>query len=155
MKIIKAPAVDKEVISEMGDTCVLMRARLISRVITAIHDEELAALGIGSAQFALLVVIYQIEPVTRAEIGRYNHQDRSTLTRNMRLLLEQGWIEEIRNPGSARGRPVLLTQAGKDLLYSAEPGWRAAQARARTLLGKQGVSAVMATAKRIMEPQPG
>jgi hypothetical protein len=42
----------KDVIAEMGRTCVLMRSRLVSRVITGIYDEELRPLKIGSAHFA-------------------------------------------------------------------------------------------------------
>jgi hypothetical protein len=59
-----------DVIAEMASTCVLMRTRLISSVITGIYDEKLRPFGIGSAQFALLAVIYQIEPATRAKIGQ-------------------------------------------------------------------------------------
>jgi hypothetical protein len=62
--------VGKDVIAEMASICVLMRTRLVSRVITGIYDEKLRPLGIGAAHFALLVVIYQTEPATRAEIGR-------------------------------------------------------------------------------------
>jgi hypothetical protein len=60
------------VIADIFRTCVLLRTRLISRVITGIYDEKLRRFGIGSIQFALLVVIRQIEPATRAEIGRLN-----------------------------------------------------------------------------------
>lgn len=49
--------VGKDVIAEIGSTCVLMRTRLISRLITGIHDEKLRPFGISSALFALLVVI--------------------------------------------------------------------------------------------------
>jgi hypothetical protein len=80
---------DKDVIAKMGGTCLLMRTRLISRVITGIYDEKLQPFGIGSAQFALLVVIYQIGPATRAEIGRFQHQNRSVLTRNLKVMLAE------------------------------------------------------------------
>ena len=71
--------VGKEVIADIGSTCVLMRTRLISRVITGIYDEKLQPFGIGSAQFVLLVVIYRLEPATRAKIARFHRQDRSEL----------------------------------------------------------------------------
>src|SRR5450759_5791874 len=88
-------AVGTEVIADIGNTCVLMRTRLISRVITGIYNEKLRPFGIGSAQFALLVVIYQIEPANRAEIGRFQHQHRSILTRNLKVILSEGWAEEL------------------------------------------------------------
>jgi DNA-binding MarR family transcriptional regulator len=148
--------VGKEVIADIGNTCVLMRTRLISRVITGIYDEKLRPFGIGSAQFALLVVIYQIEPATRAKIGRFHHQHRSILTRNLKVILSEGWAEEVRYQTDARSRPdgrsrpIALTKAGIDLLLKAEPAWQAAQAQAKALLGKDGTIAVMDIANRMI-----
>jgi DNA-binding MarR family transcriptional regulator len=140
----------KDVIAEMARTCLLMRTRLISRVIAGIYDEKLRPFGIGAAQFASLVAIYQIEPATRAEIGRYLHQHRSILTRNLKVILLEGWAAEIQGLADGRARPIVLTKAGRDLLRKAEPPWQAAQAQAKALLGKDSVAAVMDIASRIM-----
>ena len=131
----------------------LMRARLISRVITAIYDEELRPLGIVSPQFALLVIITEIEPATRAEIGRYHHLDRSTLSRNLKIILSEGWAEEVQDEGGGRGRPIVLTKSGKDLLRKGAPAWRVAQARAETLLGEDGVIAITDIANGLMKSE--
>ena len=141
----------ENVIAEMAGSCVLMRTRLISRVVTAIHDAELRPFGIGSAQFALLVVIFIIQPVTRSEIGRFHHQDRSTLTRNLKIVLSEGWAREDPNQGDGKRKPIVLTQAGKDLLLAAGPAWRAAQITSKALLGDHGSVAVMEMANRIMQ----
>ena len=150
MKKHPRPPEGDAVIVEMSSTCVLMRARLISRVITAIYDEALRPLCVGSPQFALLVVIFEMEPVTRADIGRYHHQDRSTLTRNLKIILAEGWAEEVQDERGGRGRPIVLTKAGKNLLRNGAPAWRAAQAQAKALLGEDGVIAVTDVANRIM-----
>lgn len=139
-------------IANIGGACLLMRSRLIARIITSIYDEKLRAHGITSAQFALLVAIHQIEPATRADIGRFQHQDRSTLTRNLRVVLSEGWVEERRYGADGRSRPIGLTTAGKGLLRKAEQAWSAAQVQATDLLGKDGVIAVMDIAKRILGP---
>jgi DNA-binding MarR family transcriptional regulator len=144
----------KDVIGEMASTCVLMRVRLISRVLTGFYDEELRPFGIGSPQFALLEVISIIEPATRAEIGRFHHQDRSTLTRNLKIILSEDWAKEIQGEAGGRGRPIVLTKKGKDLLRNAEPVWRVAQARAKALLGKDCVTAVTRIGSRIMDLRP-
>ncbi len=131
----------------------LMRARLISRVLTGIYDEELRPLGIVSPQFALLVIISEIEPATRAEIGRYHRQDRSTLTRNLKIILSEGWAQEVHDEGDGRGRPIVLTKAGRDLICKGAPAWRVAQARAKGLLGEGGAIAIMDIANGIMNSQ--
>ena len=154
MKKNESPAAGEDVITEIGRTCILMRARLISRVITAIYDEELRPFGIISPQFALLVVISEIEPATRAEIGRYHHQDRSTLTRNLKIILSEGWVEEIQGEGGGRARPIVVTKAGEELLRKGGPAWRVAQARTKALLGEDGAIAIMDIANSIMNSQP-
>jgi DNA-binding MarR family transcriptional regulator len=144
--------VSKDVIAEMFKSCALMRSRLISKVITGIYDEELRPLKIGSAHFAVLVVICQIGPATRAEMGRILHLDRSTLTRDLKEILSEGWAEEIQKGADGRSRPIVLTMAGRDLLYRAVPAWQAAQEHAKALLGKGGVIAIVDIVNRIMKP---
>jgi hypothetical protein len=98
----------RNMIAEIGAACLLMRTRLISRVITDIYDEQLRPLEISSAQFALLVAICQVQPATRADIGRHQHLDRSTLTRHFKVLLSGGWAEEIREGANGRSRPIVV-----------------------------------------------
>ena len=138
-------------IAKIGSACLLMRIRLISRVITGIYDKHLRDLKISSAQFALLVDIYQAQPATRAEIGRQQHLDRSTLTRHLKVVLSEGWVEETRHGADGRSRPIVLTKLGSDLLHHAETAWRAAQVEAKDLLGKNGSTAVTEIATRIMD----
>jgi DNA-binding MarR family transcriptional regulator len=140
----------EDVIAEINSGCVLMRARLISRVLTAIYDEALRPFGVGSPQFVLLAIIFGIQPATRAEIGRHHHQDRSTLTRNLKILLSERWVEEVEDDGNGRGRPIVLTKAGRDLLVRGAPTWRAAQAQAKAILGEHGMTAITDIADGIM-----
>jgi DNA-binding MarR family transcriptional regulator len=139
-----------DVIAEINSGCLLMRARLIARVLTNIYDEGLRPFGIGSPQFALLVIIAELEPATRAAIGRYHHQDRSTLTRNIKVILSEGWAQEVQGDAGGRARPLVLTKAGKQLLHKGAPAWRVAQAQAKTLLGKDGVISITDVANGII-----
>jgi DNA-binding MarR family transcriptional regulator len=122
-------------IGAMARDCLLMRTRLVSRVVTSIYDEALRPFGIVSPQFALLLVIAKIGPASRAEIGRFNRQDRSTLTRNLRPMLSMGWIEEVQDGKRGRARPIAVTKAGGRLLQEAAPAWRSAQMRTKAKLG--------------------
>jgi DNA-binding MarR family transcriptional regulator len=137
-----ATAEVEEVAREVTEDCLVTRARRISRVLTAIYDQELRPYGINSPQFTLLVVMHRLQLATRAEIGRQNNQDRSTMTRNLQLILDAGWAEEVPHAAAGRSRPVALTQAGKDLLLRASPGWKAAQAQTEKILGERGVGAI-------------
>ena len=139
----------KDIIVGIDDD-VLVRTRLLSRAVTGIYNDKLRPFGTSSAQFSLLALIGQTEPTTRAEIARHQHLDKSTLTRNLRTILSEGWVEEVRENADGRSRPLALTSAGWELLLYAKPAWLAAQAETRMLLGKEGLSAVVNTADRIM-----
>lgn len=128
---------------EVSRECLVTRARRISRVLTGVYDQALRPFGINSPQFTLLVVIGRLGPASRAEIGRENHQDRSTLTRNLQLIIAEGWAEEVQSSADGRVRPIVLTAKGESLLQSAAPAWRTAQAQAATMLGAAGVGAVI------------
>lgn len=141
--------ITKDAIDEITCNCLLTRARRISRVLTNIYDQELRPFGINSPQFTLLVLIQRLGPVSRAEIGRHNHQERSTLSRNLQLLLEQGWVEETQSETGGRSKPIVLTTAGKRQLVVATPAWRTAQSKAQSLVGESGAVAVMQIAEEL------
>jgi len=149
MKRKEAPSAGDGVITEFASTCLLMRARLASRVLTAVYDDELREFGLNSPQFSLLVVIHRIGPASRAEIGRYHHQDRSTLTRNLKILIAEGWVQESPDSAGGRARPMVLTEAGVDLLQKVRPAWQKAQEKAKAVLGDTNVAALDDIAKRL------
>jgi DNA-binding MarR family transcriptional regulator len=90
----------------------------------------------------MLVLIGKMNGGSRAELGRASHLERSTSTRNLQLLLDQGWVEELAST-HGRSRPIVLSDAGRQLLVTAMPAWRAAQQTAKRLLGKEGASALL------------
>jgi DNA-binding MarR family transcriptional regulator len=130
------------VVDEIYSRCLLVRTRLIARVVTNIYDEALRPFGINSTQFALLVIISRRGPASRADIGRFMHQDRSTLSRNLKLIDAEGWIEEVENPAGGRSRPIVLTKAGTDIVRAAASAWRLAQVKAKASLGQGGTKAI-------------
>ena len=130
---------------------IFTRTRLLSKAVTAICDHKLQPFGIGSAQFALLITICRREPITRAEIARLQHLNKSTLTRDLKAVLSEGWIEEVRVGANGRSRPVALTKAGKELMLIAQPAWLTAQVEAEALLGKDGTIAVISITDRIVD----
>jgi DNA-binding MarR family transcriptional regulator len=88
------------------------------------------------------VLIAKFGPASRAEIGRVNYQDRSTLTRNLALLLGQGWVRELATEGG-RSRPIEISPKGRQLLAAAAPAWRDAQTEVRRLIGDDAASNIL------------
>jgi DNA-binding MarR family transcriptional regulator len=130
-----------------GD-CVFVCARLLSKAVTAIYDDKLRSFGISAAQFTFLMTIGR-EPITRAEIARLHHLNKSTLTRDLKTVLSAGWIQEVREGANGRTRPLALTTAGKELVLNAQQAWLTAQIQAVALLGTDGMNALMSITDHI------
>lgn len=137
------------IIGEIAPCCLLTRARRVSRVVTGIFDQELRQFNVNASQFSMLVLIARLGSASRAEIARANHQERSTSTRNLNILLSEGWAEEVEHEKHGRRRPITLSRAGRDLLTKAMPAWRSAQAETRRLLGEKGADAMVMLADNL------
>ena len=132
--------------AQIARHCLLTRTRQIARVLTALYDEALRPLGISSSQLSLLVLISEYGPLSRAALGRKNHHDRTTLTRNLQPLIAHGWVSDGQPGGDGRSRALSVTQAGRALLQTAGPAWSSAQERAASVLGADGASALISIA---------
>ena len=131
------------------DDNVLMGTRLLSRAVTDIYDDNLRPFGINAIHFALLDAIGRTEPTTRAALARIEHLDKSTLTRNLKSIIFEGWVQEVREGANGRTRPMVLSKSGKQFMLEARPAWLAAENEVKALLGQDRISAVMDSAERI------
>ena len=129
---------NKDTIEQIVCECLLSRARILNRVLTGIYDDELRPYGLKATQLNLLVLVARVGPVRRIDIGKRLHLDPSTLTRNLKIMLANGWIEERIDGEDGRGLPLQVTAKGRDLLNQIVPSWRKAQDRARKLIGDEG-----------------
>ena len=128
----------KENIEQIACECLLSRARILNRVLTVFYDDELRSYGLKATQLNLLVFVARVGPVRRIDIGKRLHLDPSTLTRNLKIMLTNGWVEERIDGEDGRGSPLQATVKGRDLLSQIVPSWKKAQDRARTLIGDEG-----------------
>lgn len=132
--------------------CLAVRIRLIGRTVTGLYDGALERHGVTIAQVNLLAALGKVGPCPPARLGEVLQLERSTVSRNLHLLLKQGWIEAA--VSDAKGmREVVLTGAGRAKIESVMPEWRQAQEQAAQLLGA-GVTAVQEIASGMGYP-PG
>ena len=131
---------DNDIIDQIGCECLLSRTRILNRVVTGIYDDELRSFGLKATQLNLLVAVARVGPVRRIDIGKRLHLDPSTLTRNLKIMLTNGWIEEIIDGEDGRGSPLQVTTKGRDLLHQIVPSWRKAQDRTQKLIGDNGAT---------------
>lgn len=116
--------------------CFAMRARRLSRIMTRIYEDALRESGLTVPQFTLLAAIAARGPVTAAEIGRRLDIEKSTLSRTMGKMIENGWLED--RHGSDDGRGIVTTRLGRRMLRNAAPAWKNVQSRAKNAFGGKG-----------------
>lgn len=116
--------------------CACAAARRTARAVTQLYDDILRAHHIEGAQFALLTMIDKSGECTQASLAERFDFDKTTVSRNLRLLAQKKWIEFARGE-DGRERRVRLTSAGRTRLAAAKPAWRAAQDRLRASMNQR------------------
>jgi DNA-binding MarR family transcriptional regulator len=107
--------------------CALASTRRAARLLTQLYDSYLAEYGIEAGQFALLMMVDAVAERGQAGIAQMLGMDKTTLSRNLKVLRKRGWMESEAGSGDARRRELSLTSEGCAVLAKARPGWRRAQ----------------------------
>ena len=140
-----------DIAAQITASCIMGRTRFLSRVLTGIYDEEVRPFGVQATQVTLLATVAAHGPVRRSDLGRWLHFDSSTLTRNLRVMLVNGWLVEVLDGKDGRGSPLQVSDAGSELLRTLGPAWQRAQERALAVIGAEGQSAVMGLFDRVQQ----
>ncbi len=123
----------------LRDECIGRRVRHLSRVLTRRYDAALSPLGMSMAQLEILGIVELGEPIRPVEIAHIVDADRSTISRNLRAMVDNGWLAE-RPPATGRGKLLTLTDRGKELLGEAEDLWDEVQQVVVSQLGNDAAS---------------
>ena len=128
-----AQPVDESIVDFLPCACASIRRA--SRAVTQLYDQWLRAHGIEGPQFALLAILDRLGETNQSTMGQRFDLEKTTLSRNLKVLKQKGWIETL--PGhDARERRVRLTANGRHRLAAARPTWKKAQAQLRFALSE-------------------
>ena len=136
------------IVDQISSECLLGHWRKVNRILSGIYETEMREWGLKSSQLNLLVAVAKAGPVRRIDLGKRLHLDPSTLTRNLKVMLKQGWVEERPDEEDQRSARLKITTKGRRLLESIAPAWKRAQARARQMLGNEGAALVLGLKER-------
>ena len=129
--------------------CAAMRSRTVARKITRLYDEALRPVGITLGQFTTLIGISIAKPKSISWFADKLGMERSTLTRNLKVLERMGLIE-VGPEQYRRAREMTITEAGERTLAEAYPHWEAAQTALRGALGPEDWDTAYDTLNRLM-----
>jgi len=127
--------------------CLCLASRRAARRITRTFDRELRPYGLRATQFTILAMLTLRGATSIGELAESLGAERTTLTRNLALIEEAGWVEIKPAEDDARSRIVTVTDQGRVTVASAFPAWRKAQDATAAAIGANGAAALRRLAR--------
>lgn len=116
--------------------CISSKMLRCQRIISNVYRKYLQPFDITSSQLSILFIVTKMENVNQAKLSETLKLEKSTVSRNMKRLLERKLIKK------EVAQVVSITHSGKILLEQIIPAWDKATAEARTILKKEGEQAL-------------
>lgn len=129
--------------------CACANLRRAARLVTQLYSREMGA-GLEPTQFSLLTALAQSRVAGQSALGRVLGLDKTTLSRNLKVMLRHGWVEPAASE-DRRERGYRLTPEGEQRLASSQPGWQRAQRRLRAALPPDDWEQVQSVFGRVAE----
>jgi DNA-binding MarR family transcriptional regulator len=115
--------------------CACFNVRKVSRQLSQLYDHALEPSGLKNTQFTMLAVASEAGPISITDLSQLLDLDRTTLTRNLRIMEREGFIV-VGSGKDARSKTVTLSAKGRSRLKQATPLWRNAQAKILKRFGR-------------------
>lgn len=127
--------------SALPQGCTNFKLRQLMRRVASHYDAEMAKCGLKTTQYSLLSHVLKLGPIRPGDLAVAMKMDASTLTRNLRPLVDAGWVT-LEAGADARSRLVHITDAGLDKRAQAQRSWKVAQLALNDALGVERVVAL-------------
>jgi DNA-binding MarR family transcriptional regulator len=111
------------------------------RLVSRHYDRHLAACGLKTTQYSLLTAVASRGPLQQSDLARILSLDASTVTRNLRPLVDAGMLA-VSQGEDGRSNQVRITRAGLDLRTRARRRWQQAQGTFDRTVGAERVAAL-------------
>jgi DNA-binding MarR family transcriptional regulator len=134
-------AIADDLAAEVGGACLGMRVARLHRVIARLYEQALQTVGLTQPQMEVLTSLISAEgPVRPAALAARLMLERSTISRNLALMQNRGWVAVAETSATGRAMSVTITDAGIAAFTRAGTAWRRAQADAARMLGPDAAS---------------
>ena len=134
--------------AEMGRQCMCFNIRKSTRLITTYYDRIIGAAGIKTTQLSLLMTLLLREKANISQLANMLGMDRTTLSRNVRLLEQKGLIS-VSTGEDKREQCVDITDKGREVLDIAIPLWEKAQAEVKGQFGEEWVQGFLGNLRHL------
>lgn len=131
-----------DVCARVRAMCACNQLRRATRPITALYESALAPSGLKATQLPILVALGSAGDLSVSTLADALSLDRTTLTRNLKVLEARGLIRTGESADDARVRMVSLTLEGAAVLATALERWEAMQIVVEERFGRARLSAL-------------
>jgi len=126
--------------------CFNLAMRKSTRLITQFYEERLSSVGLKSGQFSILKAVSILKQTSNKELQGILVLDQTTLSRNLKPLFRDGYLQLNVDPSDARTKLISLTTTGISLYNQAEPVWQKAQNDLEKKLGTTELQSILTLA---------
>ncbi len=113
---------------DMVAECVGVRVGRLHRLVAREFERHLRPIGLSLQQLEVLSTLTLCAgPVKPTVIADLLALERSTMSRNLAILIDRGWVASTDTSTTGRSLSVAITEAGTTKLAHADRAWRQAQ----------------------------
>ena len=141
-RMTRVSADDLELCVRLRATCACDRLRRSTRGITQLYEAAIASSGLKATQLPILVGLGLAGELPLTSLADALELDRTTLTRNLKVLEQRGLVRTSAQEGDARMRIVSITPQGSRALSSALARWEQVQEQVEQQFGRERLRAL-------------
>lgn len=131
--------------------CACANLRKAARIVTQAYEKKMAPTGLKVTQYYMLVNIAQHRNISISQLGEIMLLDQSTVTRNVNILKESGYVRITRDINDSRTKSVSITGDGLAKIEEATPIWSQLQGKVENGIGKETYSELLETLKQLQK----
>ena len=118
--------------------CIARKTMMCNRLIAKIFRKHIGKHNLTTSQLSILFITLKKQVVLQSFLAEMLILEKSTISRNMRRLLEKGYIQRSQEVKKA----IQLTEEGKAFLNTVIPDWENAMQEVKEILGENGQAAL-------------
>lgn len=121
--------------------CINAKLRKLHRMVNAAYMAKIKPFGLGGSMLSILFIIGKRGDVNQKMLAEALVLDASTMSRDLKKLVDKGWIAASKGEDS-RVSLLNLTNEGRALLEEVTPVWEALHQKVEALLGQFSINQI-------------
>lgn len=121
--------------------CINAKLRKLHRLLNSAYQQKINPFGLRGSMLSILFIIGKQKDVNQKMIADALVLDQSTMSRDLKKLVQKGWVN-ISKGTDSRNSQLSLTTSGYQLLEEVTPVWEALQSKIAKLLGDYNIQQI-------------